>query len=51
MLKRRQESVLDEILRVLAMPQQAHGESHGAREIALHNPPKRIALSVPNPSE
>jgi len=51
MLQRRQKRVLNEILGVLAMPQQPHRERHRSRQIPLDDSPERVTLPIPNARE
>jgi hypothetical protein len=48
MLQRREKRVLNEVFRVLSMPEQAHGKRHGPRQVTLDDLPERFTFSVPD---
>ena len=50
-LKRREERVLNQILRVFTVPQQTHRQRHCPGEVSLDDSPERVTLTDPNASE
>jgi len=50
-LKRRKKRVLNEIFRVLTVPQESHPERHRPRQIPLDDRSERLTLSVEDASE
>src|SRR5205823_6827545 len=50
-LKRRQEGILDKILRILAIPKEPHPQRHRPGQIALNDPTKRFSVSALNANE